>query len=814
VRLRAIVLAGLSLLLGAPSARAADGVGLVEVAPVAIEIPRSSLGPAPEDIPVDGPFRLVGVVGGVRTYEAPLPVRPRALYFEREPLGMELRKEERKLAYASEPEVRGMAGGWEINRDSIMVRVRIDTRRPRAGQYVLRYPPATEREEVLRFRGGDAASWAVRSMQVDSTSRKGILLPAPGSATWELDVVPGSRLRFDLGLVPPEIHLGQVSDGATLEVLAGDTVVGQFRADVGQFEQHEVELPSGKQRLTLRSTDADTALDYLFVAAPTVYVPDTTPRRVVLAFIDTLRRDHMGTYGYARPTTPDLDRWAEGAVVFDNARTVAPWTLPSTRSLWTGRQPEWWSGARTLQEALAARGWATGAYVGNVYLSSNFEMDRGWGEHGCVNWPAAAYETRLGRAFLDAHADQDALLMVHFMDLHLPYKEPRRYRKLWAQQEPPGLEPFFNRTMLLRAAMRTRDMLVPYLIDRYDQNIRYVNDELSSFLEGLPDDAIVILFADHGEEFFDHGDFEHGHTLYDELLRVPLIVKAPGLAPRRVTDTASLLDVAPTILELLGLPGDTLGTPEGTSLARAARDGADPALANRALAFGRALYGGEQWASLQGSQKYITTRGHELLFDVAADPREQDDLAVTGGNVRPGRVALATGLGRDVVQALRVSPTGRPESPIEVELHVPGGVGRAWVGDDPTSITLATVDTSTPDLVRLVFESRLKENREVFIVPNLPADDIVGEVGIRIAGKMKNFEKLRAKPHDGSGAMLSRARSGSTAATVTWAIVPVPGGSATEGSDDEMAGALEALGYTQKGTPDDDDEPGPEPETD
>ncbi len=809
MRLRAIVLASLALLAGAPRARAAEGVGLAELAPVAIEIPRSSLGAAPDDIPVDGPFRLAGVVGGVRTYEAPLPVRPRALYFEREPLGMELRKDDRKLAYASEPEVRGMAGGWEINRDSIMVRVRIDTKRPRAGQYVLRYPTATEREEALRFRGGDAASWAIRSIQVDGTSRKGVLLPAPGSASWEVDVVPGSRLRFDLGVIPPEIDLGPASDGATLEVLAGDAVVGRFRANVARFEQHEVELPSGKQRLTLRSVDDDTELDYLFVAAPTVFVPDATPRRVVLAFIDTLRRDHMGTYGYARATTPDLDRWAESAVVFDNARTVAPWTLPSTRTLWTGRQPEWWTEARTLQEALSARGWATGAYVGNVYLSSNFEMDRGWGEHGCVNWPAAAYETRLGRAFLEAHADQDALLMVHFMDLHLPYKEPRRYQKLWAQKEPPGLEPFFNRTMLLRAAMRTRDMLVPYLVDRYDQNIRYVNDELSAFLEGLPSDAIVILFADHGEEFFDHGDFEHGHTLYDELLRVPLIVKAPGLAPRRVADTASLLDVAPTILDLLGLPADTLGASDGVSLVKAAKDGADPALANRALAFGRALYGGEQWASLQGSQKYITTRGHELLFDVADDPGEKDDLAVTGGDVRPGRSALATGLGRDVVQAFRISPTGRPESPIEVELQVPGGVSRAWVGDDPTSITLATVDLSTPDLVRLSFESRLKENREVFVVPNLPADDIVGEVGIRIAGKMKNFEKLRAKPHDGSGAMLSRARAGSTAATVTWAIVPLPAGVATEGSDDEMAGALEALGYTQKGSPEQDD---PEPE--
>ncbi len=783
----------------------AGGYGLAEIPPSRVELPRSALGDPPIDIAVDGPFRLAGVVGNVRTYEAPLPIRPRALFYEREPMGLELSKEGRKLAYSADPVTRGMAGGWEINGDSIMVRLRVDTPRPRPGQYTLRYAAATERESALRFQGGDEAAWALRSTQVDATSRNGILLPAPALASWRLDITPGSRLRLELAVLPPEIEEGPTSDGADLAVLVDGVEVASFRASVGLFAQREVELPAGKHEIILQSRDDDTTLDHLFVAAPTVFIPSARPQRVVLAFIDTLRQDHLGTYGYARDTSPDIDRWAEGAVVFENARTVAPWTLPSTRSLWTGRQPEWWHESSTLQEALAERGWATGAYVGNVYLSSNFEMDRGWGEHHCVNWPGAAYETFRGQSFLDAHADQDALLMVHFMDLHLPYKEPARYRRLWAREDPPGLEPYFNRTMLLNAAMRQRDRIVPYLLDRYDQNLRYVNDTLGALLADLPADATVVLFADHGEEFFDHGDFEHGHTLYDELLRVPLVIKSPALGPNRVADAASLLDVAPTLLELLGLPADTLGPQEGTSLVRAARDGSDATLANRALAFGRALYNGEQWASLQGNEKYITTRGRELLFNVSNDRGEQVDLAARGNDVRPGRVALATALGRDVVQALRLSPTGRPETPIEVELEVPGGVERAWAADDPTSITLAAVDIATPNLVKMVFESRLKENREVFVVPKLPADEVVGQVGIRLVGKMKYFELLKPRVHDGSGAVLSRARAGAISALVTWAIVPVPAGRGTEGSDAEMAGALEALGYMQGAAP---DEPG------
>lgn len=776
------------------SARAAN-IGLDYQAPDSISLAVSAAAPAPVDIPITGPFRLSGVVNGTRTYEAPLPVRPRALYYERQPNEMELLRESKALSYYSDVRQRSSAGSWEINGESVMVRVREEVSRPSPGQYVMRYSPATEREESLRFRGGDAAAWAIRSTQLHEVSRHGLLLPVPSDVSWTVNAEAGAHLRFDAGVLPPEIEEGGVSDGADLVVTVNGQPLQTVRISLDEFQAFDMPIGTvGTVKIGIASSDANAALDHVFVAAPTVYVPAASPKRVVLAFIDTLRRDHMGTHGYERETTPQLDEWAKSAVVFEDARSVAPWTLPATRALWTGRQPEWWGESTTIQETLAARGWATGAFVGNVYLSSNFEMDRGWGEHHCVNWPGANYEIRKIEDYFARHANQDALAMVHFMDLHLPYKEPSKYRHLWAKADPPGLEPYFNRTMLMREAMRARDLLKPYLIARYDQNLRYVDDELAPFLRQLPQDATVVLFADHGEEFFDHGELEHGHSLYDELLRVPLMVRSPELPPGRVEGAVSLLDVAPTLVELLQLPADVLGPVEGMSLVSAAK-GVDKTLEERPLAFGRVLYGAEQWGSYQDGEKYVTSRGKERVFDIQRDPRESTDLAETGADVRKGRQALAQALNRNVVQAFRISPIGRPQKPIEVEFHVPGGVAQVWVGADPTDTTRAQIVSIEGDFVHIKFVSKLRENREVFIVPNLPADDVVIDTEIKIVGKMAQFERLRERPHDGSGAVLSKARAGGTAAVVTWAIVPVSAGEVTEATDMEMQAALEALGY-------------------
>lgn len=798
--------------LAAGMALAGEGIGLADHRFAELTVARPTPPPATpgaEDaVRVEGPFRLVGVVGGVRSYEAPIPVRPRALFFDSPPQGMRLERGASPMRFAGDIEDAGLPDTWDFTADALTVRVRAAAPAPVAGDFLLTYPAALDREDALwRVRDeaptgleGDAA-FVVRSAQVDDVTRRGLYLPAPSTAGWDVAIPAGAVLRFEAGVLPPEMADGTTSDGADVEVRVDGELVETVRARVRTFT--DVRVPVEKWggrtvRVTISTADADPTRDHVFVVAPTVYVPSKNPKRTVLVFVDTLRRDHLGVYGHARGATPIIDRWAQGAVVFDDARSVAPWTLPSSRAALSGMQPEFWADARTLPMRLAAQGWATAAYVGNVYLSSNFDMSGGWGEHGCVNWPYARVEIDRTLDFLERHADQDALVMVHLMDLHLPYKEPRAYRDLYAGERPAGLPEVFNRNTLMSVARGNQDGVRTYLTARYDQNLRYVDDQVGRLLAATGDDATVVLFADHGEEFFEHGGLEHGHTLYDELLRIPLIVRAPGLAPRRVPTPVSLVDLTPTVLELLGI-----GDPElqGRSLAAAARGEADTTLTARPITFGRPLYGNEAWGSVASGLKYVSRSGREMLFELLRDPDESNDLRPRQ-DPSAGRAALAAGLGRDVAVGYRLAPRGRSSNPFRVELHVPGGIAHAWVGDDPTNMSDATIEALDDETISAAFTSLRGSHREVFVIPKGDAVAIAETVTIRLAQRNVSAVPLTPRPFDGAGDVLAKVSGQGRTLEVSYTALPLPAGEAAVGADDEQDAVLRALGYVEDDPPD------------
>jgi arylsulfatase A-like enzyme len=204
---------------------------------------------------------------------------------------------------------------------------------------------------------------------------------------------------------------------------------------------------------------------------------------VALIFVDTLRADHLGIYGYERSTSPLLDRWAETAVVFEAARAPAPWTLPSARAVLSGRQPESWYEEANLPERMAEAGFLTLAAVSNPYLAASFDMHRGWSEHTMQNKRPADALVDAAIASIEAHADRDLLLMVHFMDTHLPYREPPPYRELWAEPRPEEAEEFVREDLLkLDPSSRDFPRRRRETIDRYDQNIRFVDAELARLL--------------------------------------------------------------------------------------------------------------------------------------------------------------------------------------------------------------------------------------------------------------------------------------------------------------------------------------------
>jgi len=550
-------------------------------------------------------------------------------------------------------------------------------------------PPPAPAACVLLARRPDAAELAASesgtpgfgSFREGATARFGLRLPAGSSAAWRLELPAGAVLGFAASTgsaAPSALWLEASADGRAWVELR------RAEAPSGRFEPQRVALAAGSgaaRWLRLRAADGG---GEVLVQEPALFVPSPQPRRLLLVFVDTLRADHLGLYGYPRDTSPTLDRLARRAAVFEAVRAPAPWTLPSARAALSGRHPEHWREAPNLPERLAQAGFATLGVVSNAFLGPAFDMQRGWSEYEARNKQPAEAVVDRALGLLRARADRDVLLLVHFMDPHLPYREPASYRHRWAARGAGGDEAYRRADLLALDpaaagfARRRQDV-----IDRYDQNIRYLDDQLARLLEAVGPGATVVVFSDHGEEFWEHGGVEHGHGFFEELLRVPLLVRDARLPPGRHRVPVSLLDVAPTLLELVGLEPAGL---DGRSLVALARGDASArqALAQRPEAFGRPLYGGDGWGVRLGSRKWSSRGGRQLLFDLEQDPGETRDLAADpGADLERYPAALAAALGRDVERVWRVVLRAPEAAQARFELSHPAGFTRVWTADDP-----------------------------------------------------------------------------------------------------------------------------------
>ena len=309
---------------------------------------------------------------------------------------------------------------------------------------------------------------------------------------------------------------------------------------------------------------------------PTITRLATRPaarRNVVLISIDTLRADRVGVYGAYRPVTPAIDALATESVVFTEVWAPWPETSGSHMSLFTSRYPSEHgvtgfinappASIELLAERLRREGYLTRAFTedGGVWAYAGFA--RGFSAYSERRSPDFVYRGEAAATFADAirwveaHTADTFFLFIHTYQVHAPYVPPLAYRTLFT--DIPGREPSGHALNAFN----------------YDREVRFTDDQVGAFLStlrrlDLADRTIVVLTSDHGEEFGEHGGAGHGRTLHREVLQVPLIVWAPGLLrAARVTAPASLLDVAPSILDLLGLTAD----PEhrGTSLVAAAR---------------------------------------------------------------------------------------------------------------------------------------------------------------------------------------------------------------------------------------------------
>ncbi len=389
--------------------------------------------------------------------------------------------------------------------------------------------------------------------------------------------------------------------------------------------------------------------------------PEAGRPDIVLVVVDTLRADHLGTYGYSRPTSPAIDAFASKATVFESATSAAPWTLPSVMSMMTGRLPSSHrvenDGLRlardipTLAEVLGAGGYDTAGFVSHVYVDRPFGFERGFDsfEDFGLSRPDYRPETgmeptadRVTDAALDWVARRGArpfFLFVHYFDPHWPYTPPRATRDLFPNAYAGPWDATYDSISKFQDPERPLpDGYRQFLVDRYDGEIRFVDDQWRRLLEGLrrsgrADRTWIVLTADHGEEFKDHGSMGHGRQLYEEVIRIPLILgrAAPGASGggSRVSLPVSSIDLFPTIVELAGL-GAVPGV-QGkslTSFSGAAGSAAAPP-SDRALISETVRLGAIRKAVRKEGLKLIRVMEENRieLYDLLVDPKERHDLS-------------------------------------------------------------------------------------------------------------------------------------------------------------------------------------------
>jgi len=385
---------------------------------------------------------------------------------------------------------------------------------------------------------------------------------------------------------------------------------------------------------------------------------DGPPPNVLLVSIDTLRADHLGHYGYPRPTSPRLDAFAAGAVVFENAQASSSWTLPGLASVFTSTYSSthncWSFGSRlddsftTLAEILTLAGYDSACVVSHLFCTVRHGLQQGFVHfddtfaHPEIDPVEAVTSEEIsdrGIRFLEqkaaAASSSDGrpwLLWLHYFDPHNDYVEHEGISERFVT---PG--------------ERSADQIA---VDRYDGEIAFTDLHIGRVLRTLEEtgqdrDTIVVVFSDHGEEFGDHGGYLHGHTLYAELVRVPLLIRAPGIAPRRCAQLVRTVDVLPTVLDLIGLrPPAGI---EGRSV-RTAMEGRElrelPALVEVRTEVATLS------AVVEGRYKLVRSLQEgaaPLLFDLEADPGETRDVA----DADPERVEEMSARLQGLVRAAR-----------------------------------------------------------------------------------------------------------------------------------------------------------------
>jgi arylsulfatase A-like enzyme len=540
--------------------------------------------------------------------------------------------------------------------------------------------------------------------EIAGESRRVLLSPAPGIREGTVQVPDdGGTLQFGFGILPSCWF--KPGDGVTFRVSAADETDGKpvvlfqqyvnpkAKADERRWFDATVSLAAhaGRSvRLKFETLEGesgakgDPQFDDAVWSSPIV----ASARRrampnVVVVLLDTVRADHTSLFGYRRETTPKLEALANESFVFPTAYAPAPETIESVMSIFTSQYPTTHGvisfsnrlsrQTATLASALADAGYVTVGITEGGSVASDFGFDQGFDRYLDVTKsgvqptrPHKFVEHSFGQAerFVRDTGDQPYFLFLHTYEAHTPYAPPMKPERDWdsAYRGPVGNSIDWPEVekMLMAKQLQPRSPDATHIEALYDAGIHHADEWLGKFVDDLRasgrlDRTLLVVTSDHGEDMFDHlAIATHGHSLYDELLRVPLVIRMPGApadrAKGRVTipDTVSTLDVLPTIVDALGL----------TRVPRTQGKSFLPLLEAQPMP-PRAIFAEDQsfivrYATRWGAEKWIESphieeqpivkQMRELLdysrfngilkeheyYDLAADPKEVNNLAVSG----------------------------------------------------------------------------------------------------------------------------------------------------------------------------------------
>jgi len=465
------------------------------------------------------------------------------------------------------------------------------------------------KEQVLR---GDEWRWARR-------------IDGGGAKTVELGVPEMANGCVRLGILPRDASEKTMK----VEVFAGEEEVASFRLSGPiAWIDRRVELGArgkGRPCRVRFSSERDFMVSDCFLVDKPAKYPN-----VIIALIDALRPDHLGTYGYRRPTSPNIDSLAEKAMRFDNCIAQSSWTRPSVATLLTGCYPSTHGAIDrdslvqpnlpTLGACLSTNGYETHAYIGNIMCLPVWGMAN---EFDRVLYASPPEVGKIGDdiiidealAALDRVQGRPFFFYLHLLGTHTPYASRDKYNRMFGGTGLTGME---------------ENAPAEDLINCYDAELAFSDVQIGRLAGRLREldlyeNTILIVTADHGEQFYEHGEFGHGMSLYNEEVQIPLIIKPAGssAAGSVCDEVVELIDLAPTLLDLLDLPGEPRF--QGQSFARVFRGAElEPGSAYSSLHLEKR----SAYMAQNGNTKFIhdMVNGREMWFDLQQDPLEHHPL--------------------------------------------------------------------------------------------------------------------------------------------------------------------------------------------